>query len=92
MHGPFDYRCFDIRFGVYLAEFEMADVWASRIPARLPTPDGPLPDGFGSVESIRQLVAAHPVRNVGAALRASRRVVELVPAGSEWPRSTSQSP
>jgi LuxR family maltose regulon positive regulatory protein len=68
----------------YAGEFEMAEVWASRIPDRLPAPPGPLPDGFSSVESIRQLVAAHPVRNVGSALRAARRVVELEPPGTEW--------
>ncbi|HEY7282232.1 MAG TPA: LuxR C-terminal-related transcriptional regulator [Actinomycetota bacterium] len=68
---------------VYGGEFDMAEVWASRIPERLPA-SGPLPDGFSSVESIRQLVLSHPVRNVGAALRASRRVVELERPESEW--------
>ncbi len=69
---------------VYAGEFEMADVWASRIPDRLRSTGGPLPDGFSSVESIRQLVAAHPVRNVGSSLRAARRVVQLESPGSEW--------
>jgi LuxR family maltose regulon positive regulatory protein len=72
---------------VFGGQFEQAAIWLARVIDE-PGPPGPLPDGFGSVASIRATAEAHPASDVGASTRAARRALELEPEGSAWHSSS----
>jgi LuxR family maltose regulon positive regulatory protein len=68
----------------FAGDFDAAGIWLSRIPGDVPAPAGGLVGGFSSVASIAQIVLAHPVHSVSAAIRASEAAMSLEPPGSEW--------
>jgi LuxR family maltose regulon positive regulatory protein len=69
---------------IYVGEFDAARVWLSRIPPRIPPAESPLPDGFSSVDAVREIALAHPVHSVRSSLVAGRRAFEMEPVGSAW--------
>jgi LuxR family maltose regulon positive regulatory protein len=68
----------------FAGEFDSAKVWLARMPKGPIPPAAPLPDGFSSAASIREIVLTHPVHSVSTSLRAARASIELEGAGSEW--------